>query len=229
MNELLQGFCRAFGLIITFDPEVMGITGRTLAISLSSCLIATVFCLPLAGLVHFKSFIGKRVLINIVQTFYSMPTVVVGLLIFIFFSGMGPLGIFNLMYTPAIMVIGQVVLISPVVFGLTVSALSSVDRAVADTARSLGASGWQTARLVMREARFAVMAAVIMGFGRAISEVGLALMVGGNIRGYTQVLTTAIAQETSQGDVEMAIALGIILVIIALAVNIIMNRIQQSR
>jgi tungstate transport system permease protein len=229
LNDFLEGFARAFELIVTLDPEVLEITGRTLAISLSSCILATLICLPLGSLIHFKQFRGKRLLISIIQTFYSIPTVVVGLMVFIIFSRTGPLGFFNLMYTPAIMVIGQAVLISPIILGLTISALSGVDRTMTDTARSLGASVWQTTWVILREARFAVMAAVMLGFGRAISEVGLALMVGGNIWGRTRVLTTTIALETSKGNVGLAIALGIILMVIALVVNIVMNRIQQRR
>ncbi len=125
------------------------------------------------------------------------------------------------------MVIGQIILVSPILLGLTISGLNGVDRAVTDTARSLGASGWQTALVITREARFAVMAAVILGFGRAISEVGLAIMVGGNIRGFTRVLTTAISLETSRGDLELSIALGIILIAIALVINFGLNRLQQ--
>jgi tungstate transport system permease protein len=125
------------------------------------------------------------------------------------------------------MVLGQMILITPILLGLTISALSGVDKTIVDTARSLGASGFQTAVVVLREARFAVMAAIIMGFGRAISEVGIALMVGGNIRGFTRVITTAISLETSKGDLELSIALGIILILIALMVNFALNRIQQ--
>jgi tungstate transport system permease protein len=227
LNQLLQGFIKALQLIVTFDPEVMEITGRTLAIALSSCIISTVLCLPLASLIHFKRFLGKRIVINLIQTFYSMPTVVVGLFVFLFFSRIGPLGVFNLMFTPTIMVIGQVILISPIVLGLFISAFSGVDKAIIDTARSLGASSSQVTVLILKEARFAVMAAVTLGFGRAISEVGLALMVGGNIKGFTRVLTTAISLETSKGDVELSIALGIILILIALVINLILNRIQQ--
>ena len=228
MDQLLQGFIRALQLIVTFDPEVMEITGRTLAIALSSCAISTVLCLPLGSLIHFKRFSGKRILINIIQTFYSIPTVVVGLLVFILFSRVGPLGVFSLMFTPNIMVIGQVILISPIVLGLVVAALNGVDKGVLETASSLGASRVQATFLVIREARYAILSAVTMSFGRAISEVGLALMVGGNIRGFTRVITTAISLETSRGDVELSIALGIILIIIALLVNIVFNRLQQK-
>jgi tungstate transport system permease protein len=227
LNELLQGFIKAFELIVTLDPEVMEIAGRSLRISVTATLLATAICLPLASLIHFNRFIGKRTLINLIQTFYSIPTVVVGLFVFIFFSRIGPLGVFNLMFTPTIMVIGQMILITPLLLGLTISAFSGVDKAITDTARSLGASELQTVVVVLREARFAVIAAILLAFGRAISEVGLALMVGGNIKGYTRVFTTAISLETSKGDIELSIALGIILILIALVINIALNRLQQ--
>ncbi len=227
MDQISQGFIKALQLIVTFDPEVMEITGRTLAIALSSCMISTMFCLPVGSLIHFRRFPGKRILINLIQTFYSLPTVTVGLLVFILFSRIGPLGFFNLMFTPTIMVIGQVILVSPIVLGFIIAAFSGVDKAIPDTARSLGANGFQTTVIVLKEARFAVLAAIIVGFGRAISEVGLALMVGGNIKGFTRVITTAISLETSKGDIELSIALGIILIFIALIINIVLNRIQQ--
>lgn len=228
MDELFQGFAKAFELIVTLDSEVLEITARTLAIALSSCLISTLFCLPLGSLIHFKQFHGKRILVNVIQTFYSIPTVVVGLLMFIFFSRIGPLGVFSLMYTPTIMVIGQIILISPIVLGLVIASLNGVDKGVFETASSLGANRVQATFQVIKEARYAILSAVTLGFGRAISEVGLALMVGGNIKGYTRVLTTTISLETSKGDVELSIALGIILIILALIVNIILNRLQQK-
>jgi tungstate transport system permease protein len=132
------------------------------------------------------------------------------------------------MFTPTIMVIGQVILISPIVLGLVIAALSGVDKGVFETASSLGASRVQATLQVLREARYAILSAVTMGFGRAISEVGLALMVGGNIRGFTRVITTSISLETSRGDVELSIALGTILIFMALLVNIILNRLQQK-
>jgi tungstate transport system permease protein len=227
MSEIWQGLVKAVELIVTLDPEVMEIAGRSLVISVSATLLAAVICLPLGSLIHFNRFIGKRTLINLIQTFYSIPTVVVGLFVFLLFSRAGPLGGLNLLFTPTVMVIGQMVLITPLLLGLTISALSGVDKAIPDTARSLGASDFQTVGLVLREARFAVIAAVLLAFGRAISEVGLALMVGGNIRGFTRVFTTAISLETSKGDMELAIALGIILILIALIINIVLNRLQQ--
>ncbi len=227
MIELWHGLIKAVELIISLDPEVMEIAGRSLRISVTSAILASLICLPLASLIHFNRFPGKRVLLNLIQTFFSIPTVAVGLFVFVLFSRAGPIGGLNLLFTPVVMVIGQMVLITPILLGLTISALSGVDKVILDTAKSLGASSFQTAIVVLREARFAVMAAVIMGFGRAISEVGIALMVGGNIKGFTRVITTAISLETSKGDLELSIALGIILISIALIVNIILNRIQQ--
>ncbi|MFC1903927.1 ABC transporter permease [Chloroflexota bacterium] len=227
MIEIWHGLIKAVELIISLDPEVMEIAGRSLRISVTSALLASLICLPLASLIHFNRFTGKRVLLNLIQTFFSIPTVAVGLFVFVLFSRAGPIGGLSLLFTPAVMVIGQMILITPILLGLTISALSGVDKVILDTAKSLGASGFQTAIVVLKEARFAVIAAVIMGFGRAISEVGISLMVGGNIRGFTRVITTAISLETSKGDLELSIALGIILISIALIINILLNRIQQ--
>ena len=227
MNAIWQGFLKAIELIITLDPEVLEITARTLAISISSTIIASLMCLPLGSLIHFNSFRGKRTLINLIQTFYSVPTVAVGLIVFLLFSRSGPLGFMELLFTPQVMVVGQVILISPVILGLVIAALSGVDKAAYETAIAIGASQFQATTIVIREARYAIYSAMILGFGRAISEVGLALMVGGNIRGYTRVMTTAISLETSKGDIVLSVALGIILISIALIINFSLSRLQQ--
>jgi len=193
----------------------------------TSCTIATLLALPLASIIHLNKFHGKRLMINIIQTLYSVPTVVVGLFVFVFISRAGPLGSLGLLFTPAGIVIGQVLLVLPVIMGLVISALRSVDVTLTDTAISLGANRLQTAYVVIKEARFAMLGAVIMGFGRAISEVGLSLMVGGNIRGFTRTLTTAISLETSKGEIELSLALGMILLFIALVVSISLNILQQ--
>jgi len=227
MTEIWQGIIKAIELIVTLDPEVMEIAGRSLRISVTATLLAAIICLPVGSVIHFNRFIGKRTLINLIQTFYSIPTVVVGLFVFLLFSRAGLLGGLNLLFTPTVMIIGQMILITPVLLGLTISAFSGVDKAIPDTARSLGANDFQTTVVVLREARFAIVAAILLAFGRAISEVGLALMVGGNIRGFTRIMTTAISLETSKGDIELSIALGIILILIALIINIALNRLQQ--
>ena len=227
MSELWHGLVKALQLIFTLDPEVMRITGRSLVISGSACAIASVLAIPLGSLIHFGSFPGKRLLVSTIQTFYSLPTVLVGLLVFLTFSNAGPLGLLHLLFTPILMIIGQAILVLPLMIGLIISALSGVDKGVAETACALGAGRIQTGTLLLREARYAVVTAIILGFGRAISEVGLALMVGGNIRGYTRVLTTAISLETNMGNIEFSLALGFILLAIALIINVALNRLQQ--
>ena len=227
MTEIWDGLAKAIELLTSLDPEVMQIAGRSLSIAGTSCLLASLICLPLASLIHFRQFRGKRALISTIQTLFAMPTVLIGLFVLVLFSRAGPLGLFRILFTPTAMVIGQVLLISPLLLGFTISALSGVSKEVVDTATSLGASGFQTVWLVLREARYAVLAAVIMGFARAISEVGCALMVGGNIKGATRVITTAIALEASKGDIALAIALGMVLLFLALIINIALNRLQQ--
>ncbi|MBA2124171.1 ABC transporter permease [bacterium Unc6] len=228
MNEITTGLLKAIELIVTLDPEVMNIAGRSLAISLTATLLASLGCIFLGGLVHFHNFTGKRILINFIQTLYSLPTVTVGLFVFLLLSRAGPLGIFGLLFTPTGMVIGQMILISPIMTGFTISALSAVGPQIKDTAISLGASNFQAIFVIIKEARFAILAAVVLGFGRAISEVGIAIMIGGNIRGFTRVFTSAIALETAKGNIELSIALGIILMSLALVINLLLGRIQQG-
>jgi tungstate transport system permease protein len=227
LNEIWAGFISAIKLIVTLNPQVVDITARSLSISLASVLIASIICIPLGGVIEFREFLGKRWLINIIQTLYSLPTVIVGLFIFLLLSHSGPLGGLGLLFTPIGMVIGQTVLITPIIIGLTISALGGVSTQIRDTACSLGATEFQIIITVIREAKPAVMAAVLLGFGRALSEVGVAMMIGGNIRGYTRVLTTAIALETSMGYIEISIALGIILLSISLIVNLVLGLVQR--
>ncbi|MCJ7655824.1 MAG: ABC transporter permease [Dehalococcoidia bacterium] len=223
MSELWEAFLQAIQLIVTLNSEVVEIALRSLAISATAVVLASFICIPVGGLIHFRNFQGKRVLINVIQTFYSIPTVCIGLFVFIFISRAGPLGGLNLLFTPTAVVIGQMVLITPILMGLTISALSGVDKAIKDSALSSGATEFQAIWTIIKEARFAVVAAFIMGFGRAISEVGAAMMLGGNIRGYTRILTTAISLETQKGELVLALALGIILIALALVINIIVN------
>ncbi len=229
MSEIINGFFNALQLLISLDPEVVTITLRTLEISLSSTLFGTLISIPLGGIIYFKTFKGKRVLINVIQTLYSLPTVLVGLLVFLLLSNEGPLGSLELLFTPGGMIIGQTILILPIVTGFTIIALSGVKDEIRDLAFSLGSSEFQTLRAIMREAKYALLGAVILGFGRAISEVGVAMMIGGNIRGFTRVITTTMALETSKGNVELSISLGMILLMIALAISVILNLIQEKK
>ena len=228
-NEIWNALVEALHLIVTLDPQVVDITRRSLMISVASCLICFVISLPLGSLIHFSRFPGKSLLISIIQTLYSMPTVAVGLIVWLAFSHSGPLGTLSLMFTPTLIIIGQAVLITPVMLGLIISALNAIDKVVPETATALGASRLQASLATIREGRFGIMTAVVMGFGRAIAEVGVSQMLGGNIAHYTRTLTTAMMLETYIGNRELAMALGIILIGLALVINIILNRLQQRR
>jgi tungstate transport system permease protein len=229
MSDLIiSGFFQAVNLIVTLNPDVMQIAFLSLYVSFSATVIATLISVPLGGFIYFHDFHGKRVLIVFIQTLYSVPTVVVGLLIYLLISRSGPLGYFGLLWTPEGMILGQVVLIIPITTGLIISALGSIDRNISDTLISLGATGFQMIIQVIKEARYAILSAVILAFGRAISEVGVAMMIGGNILGQTRVLTTAIALQTGLGDFGFSIALGIILLAIALVIVVIMNLITSG-
>jgi tungstate transport system permease protein len=226
LEEIWNGVLRAIELIATLNPEVLEITARSLSISFSAVFLAAAIGIPLGGLIELREFRGKKALVNLIQTLYGLPTVTVGLLVFLILSRSGPLGNLELLYTPTGMVIGQMILVSPILIGLTISALKGVSPQIRDTAVSLGADESQLIRAIIKEARFAVIAAVLIGFGRALSEVGVAMMIGGNIRDYTRVLTTSIALQTSMGNLEMSMALGIILIGISMILNLSLSRFQ---
>jgi len=228
MDDIAQGVTQAINLIVTLNPDVMQIAALSLFISLSATIIAALISIPVGGFIHFHEFYGKRALIIVIQTLYSVPTVVVGLVLYLMISKSGPLGFLGLLFTPEGMILGQTILIMPIMMGLVISALSGVDRSISDTLVALGATGFQKIVEIVKEARYAIMSAVVLGFGRAIAEVGVAMMIGGNIRGFTRVLTTAITLETGMGAFGFSIALGIILLIIALIVVVILNLITSG-
>ena len=227
MNDLITGIETAFRLIQTLDAEVIDITLRTLRITLSSVIISSIIAIPIGAVITFHEFRGKKLLISLIQTLYSLPTVIVGLLCFMLLSRSGPLGFLGFLFTPNGMIFGQTILIIPIMAGLTIAALQAIDPIITDTIRSLGASKFQFLKTHIKEARFTIMAAVIIGFSRAISEVGTAIMIGGNIKGHTRVLTTAISLQTSMGNFSLSLALGIVLLGIALIINLLMGYVQN--
>jgi tungstate transport system permease protein len=228
VNEITAGVLQALHLIVNVDHEVLQITILSLEISLASTLLSACIGVPLGTYLYYHDFPGKRVLVNIVQTLYALPTVIAGLLLFLLISNQGPLGFLHILYTPIGMVLAQMILVIPLITGLTFAALMAIDPEMRQTVTSLGATGFQSAWTLIREVRFGILAAIILGFGRAISEVGAAMIIGGNIRGYTRVLTTAISLETSVGDFPFAIALGIILLGLAVLVNVGLNVVQTG-
>ncbi len=207
---------------------VYSIAFRTLLISISATALASFIFIPLACMIHFNRFRGKRFLLSIIQTFYSIPTVLVGMLVFLFISRAGPLGSLGMLFSPGAIVLGEVLLIAPIITGLTISALAGLGRNISDTALSLGAGQLQMVLKVLSESRYMVLTAVLMGFGRAVSEIGVAIIVGGNISGYTRTLTTAIALGVGKGETAASIALGIILLALAMIVSLTVNILQHS-
>jgi tungstate transport system permease protein len=226
LNEIISAILQAVELIIERDPELIGITRLSLYVSLTATLIASLISIPIGGIIYFYEFRGKRTLINLIQTLYSVPTVLVGLFLFLLISQQGPFGFLNLLFTPTGMIIGQTLLILPILIGFTITALVGVSIQIRELAISLGASTYQTIITIIKEARYAIMSAVILGFGRAISEVGVAILIGGNIRGFTRNFTTAISLETSRGNLVLSIALGFILLSLALLINLVLNYLQ---
>ncbi|MBE6507551.1 MAG: ABC transporter permease subunit [Methanocorpusculum parvum] len=226
MGEIIDGFIGALQLIVTLDPEVMDIALRSIQVSTAATLIAALIAIPLGALIYFYDFPGKRGVINVVQTLYALPTVIVGLVVYLMISHSGPLGFLDLLYTTKAMTIAQVILVSPLIIGFTISALTGLDRDMKNTVLGLNAPAHRAMLTLVREAKFAILSAVVLAFGRAIAEVGAVMMVGGNIRHFTRTLTTAISLNTSMGEFSVSIALGIILLGIALIVNLGVNILQ---
>ncbi len=226
MDTIYQGLLQSFRLLFSGDPELYAIILRSLAISGTAIVLASLGGIGVGLAVALKKFRGRRLLINLCNTCMGLPPVVVGLVIYLLLSRSGPLGIWGLLFTPTAMIIAQTVLATPIVAALAISALLSVDPRAHDTALVLGATSRQAAGMVVREARFALLAAVIAGFGRVIAEVGAVLMVGGNIAGYTRVMTTAIVLETAKGEFALAIALGLVLIALAFVINLGLNLLQ---
>ncbi len=227
MDYLITSLSAALGMIVHLDREVLSAVGTSLYTSSTAILIAAVFGIPFGAVIGMRQFVGKRLAVTLLNTLMALPTVVVGLLLFGLFSRQGPLGPLGLLFTPWAMIAGQVVLAIPIVANYTLAAVAGADQRILPTAITLGAGRLRGAWQVLLEVRFGVMAAIVAGFGRVIAEVGVAMMLGGNIRGTTRTMTTAIALETSKGEFAFGLALGIILMSVALIINLFLNLMQQ--
>ena len=227
MGYLGDSLLTAFELILNFDRDVRMTAWVSLYTSSCAIVIAALLGVPIGLWLGLNRFHGRQLLLALLNTLMALPTVVVGLLLFGLLSRQGPLGPLGLLFTPLAMIIGQTVLATPIVANLVLAAVTGADQRIIDTALTLGASRLQAAIQLLREIRFGVMAAVIAGFGRVIAEVGVAMMLGGNIRNSTRTMTTAIALETSKGEFAFGLALGILLLSIALLVNLFLNVLQQ--
>ena len=226
MEFLFDSFFSALLLLWSIDPELVEIVSVSLKVSSTSTIIASLVGVPAGFLIAFREFPGKRMLITILNTLLALPTVVVGLFVYAFISRRGILGVLDLLYTQKAMIIGQVILIIPIITVFTISAISRIDERYRKTAMTLGANALQTAGVIIREARFAIVAAVIAAFGRVIAEVGISMMLGGNAKGFTRNMTTAMALEYDKGEFVLSVALGIVLLTVSFGLNIFFNYVQ---
>ncbi|MCX4187318.1 ABC transporter permease [Methylophaga sp. OBS4] len=227
MNYFADSLIAALALISSLDADIYQIVFTSVAISLTASALAAFLAVPAGVAMALNQFTGKRLLQHILNTLMAMPTVVIGLLLYGMFSRLGPLGDWGLLYTPAAMIIAQAILIFPIMMNLTITAVNAADPRLVPTLRSLGARMVPMTIQVIRTTRLAILAAIIIGFGRAIGEVGAAMMLGGNIEGYTRTMTTAIALETSKGEFELGLALGIILLLIAFILNFVLSMLNR--
>lgn len=228
MEMIIRGLLEAIRMLVTFDPEIYRITWLTLKISGSATFISLLIGIPIGVLLASVHFPGRRLIMSIVNTAMGFPPVVVGLWVYLLLARNGPLGDLDLIYTPTAIVIAQAVIASPIVMGLTSAAIMQVDEKMRLQIKSLGATRMQMLFLVIREARFSLLAAVIAGFGAVVSEVGASMMVGGNIKGYSRVLTTATVMEVSKGNTHIAIGISVILMLLAYLVTLGLTLIQQK-
>lgn len=226
MDLLLDSFISAILLLKSLDAELYAIVLVSLKVASSSTLIASFIGIPAGFAIAFKEFPGKRTVITILNTLLALPTVVVGLFVYTFISRRGIFGPLDLLYTQKAIIIGQVILIIPIVTTFTIAAISHIDDRYRKTAITLGATTLQTAVVIFREGRFGIMAAVIASFGRVIAEVGISMMLGGNAKGFTRTMTTAMALEYDKGEFVLAVALGLILLTISFTVNLFFNYLQ---
>jgi len=222
--DIIGGIAKALELIVSGDPELYGIVARSIFFSGTAIILAALWGTPLAMLIALRNFRGKTVIKTFFSTLIGLPTVVLGLILFLIFSRGGPLGFLGLLYTPASIIIGQAILVTPILVSIGISAIESVDPEIMDLAKTLGASESQAQIAVLKEAVNGIILSNIASFNRAIAELGVVLLVGGNIAGggnRTDVLTTAISRYTQRGEIDFAIALGILLMVIIFAINMV--------
>ncbi|MGI9337502.1 MAG: ABC transporter permease [Gammaproteobacteria bacterium] len=229
MTEPASAFALAVHLLFSGDPGLWQIIGVSLFVAFAALLAAAPPALAAAYFLANRAFFGRRVVLAVLQSLLSFPTVAIGLILYLLLSRRGILGAFDLLFTPAAMAIGQALIVFPVLTVFALAALQKNDNRIGETAQTLGASKLRAALTEMAEARFGIIAALLTGFGRAISEVGCALMVGGNIAHYTRNITTAIALETGAGKFAEGIALGMVLVFLALAASALLSWVQGNR
>lgn len=227
VDYFFNAFHIAFALIFDFDPELFLIAATSTIVSVTATTLAAVIGIPCAMAITICKFKGRGIIILFLNTLIAIPTVVIGIFCYSLLSRHGPLGNLGLLFTPAGIILGETLLALPITTSLTIAAVQAADPRLILTCKSLGASLTQQARTILYETRFAVVAAIVTAFGRVISEVGVAMILGGNIKGFTRTMTTAIALETSKGEFSLGLGLGILLLIVALGLNLFLYLLQK--
>ena len=227
MDIIIEGIKQAFILLFTLDPEVIGITWLSLKVSGIATFISLLIGVSVGTLVALTQFPGRRIVVSLINTGMGLPPVVVGLFVTIFLWRNGPLGFLEILYTPTAIIMAQTVIATPIVMGISLAAIQQLPANLRLQILALGATRLQMVWILVKEARLPLLAAIMAGFGGVISEVGASIMVGGNIKGYTRVLTTATVMETGKGNFDIAMALGIILLLLAFFINAVLTQIQQ--
>jgi tungstate transport system permease protein len=228
MNDILRGLAEAGRLVVSFDPNLVEITARSLQVSVGATIIASVIGLPFGAWLAVNRFRMRRIVIAVLNALMGLPPVVVGLVVYVLFSRAGPLGVFGLLFTPTVMVVAQVVIITPIIASIAHQAIRELWADYHDLLISLHATRSQRIKALLWDGRRALLTAALAGFGRAIGEVGAIMIVGGNIDHATRVLTTAIALETGKGDFALALALGFVLIALAIAVNLTLHMLTRT-
>lgn len=229
MGFILSGVKKGILLLVTFNPEVLAVLRLSLFVSLFAVSVAIIIAVPLGSIIAVKKFPLKKIVIALINTSMGLPPVVVGLVVALFLSRSGPLGYLQWLYTAKGMILAQTIIATPIVTGLSLAAMQSVDPKLYKQILSLGATTWQAILVLLKEIRLSVLAAVIAGFGSVVSEVGAVMIIGGNIKNQTRVLTTAVVLETQMGNFDIAIALGLVLLVMSFIINLALTYIQQHK
>lgn len=228
MNDILAALAQAFWLLVTLDADLVEIVARSLQVTITAVLIASLIGLPVGAWLAISRFRYRRYVIAVTNALMGLPPVVVGLIVYILLSRSGPLGVLNLLFTPTAMVIAQVIIILPILISISHQSIRDLWAIYHDLLISIGTSKMQRVITLLFDARRALLTAVLAGFGRAIGEVGAIMIVGGNIDHATRVLTTAIALETGKGDFALALALGIVLILLAVILNLLIHTVSRT-
>jgi tungstate transport system permease protein len=229
MDTIPQATAAALHLLVSLDPSMLSVVGRSLGVSSCACVLAFGLGVPAGAWLGVSRFAGRGAALALLNTSLALPSVVVGLLVYLLLSRSGPLGFLGWLYSFQAMVVAQTILVTPIVMALTRQAIEDADREHGELLTSLGAAPFMRSLLLAWDERYALLTVLIASFGRAISEVGAVMIVGGNIEGFTRVMTTAIALETSKGDLPLAIALGIVLLLVVLALNALVSALRSFR